>query len=155
MIVFRLSLMHSADSIDGEGARIAGGRWNQKEVPLVYASESRALAALELLVHISFAQVTAEHAFREFRLPTTATTETLSRAELPPNWRDASAIPTLAEIGTRWIESMKSLALRVPSVIVSHEANVLLNPRHADFRLIEISKPEVFTFDKRLLRLKQ
>jgi RES domain-containing protein len=152
---YRLSLVQYAESVDGEGARLSGGRWNRKNVPLVYASESRALAALELLVHISLAQLTAVHAFREFRLQKNARTESLSRNDLPADWREASAIPALAAIGTRWIESKKSLALRVPSVIVPEESNVLLNPLHRDFGSIEISRPAIFAFDKRLLGLRR
>lgn len=155
MIAFRLSLLRYADSIDGTGARLVGGRWNQKDVPVLYASESRALAALELLVHIPLVQLNAEFAFKEFRLPKNVIAESLRHAELPKDWREPSAIPVLAAIGSRWIESKKSLALRVPSVIVPEESNILLNPLHPDFDSLEISKPEVFTFDRRLLRSTQ
>lgn len=151
MIVYRLSLLRYADSLDGTGARIAGGRWNEKNVPVLYASESRALATLELLVHVPLVQLSAEHAFRTFKLPKNAKTESVLPADLPSNWREPSAMPTLAAIGSRWVESRRTLALRVPSVIIPEESNVLLNPLHPDFERLEISKPVLFTFDRRLL----
>jgi RES domain-containing protein len=36
-----------------EGARRAGGRWNSKGTPVLYMSENRSLAVLEVLVHLS------------------------------------------------------------------------------------------------------
>lgn len=38
---------------DGEGARRVGGRWNSKGKPVIYMSENRSLAVLEILVHLS------------------------------------------------------------------------------------------------------
>lgn len=155
MNVYRLSLLRYANVIDGEGARLYGGRWNEKNIAVVYTAEHRSLAVLELLVHISFAQLKVEYGFVALTIPKGARIEELRVNDLPSNWRDASAIPTLAEIGTRWIESMKSLALRVPSVIVPEESNVLLNPSHPGFTSVVASTPEVFTFDQRLLQLKR
>ena len=34
---------------DGEGARRAGGRWNSKGIRVLYMSENRSLAVLEIL----------------------------------------------------------------------------------------------------------
>jgi RES domain-containing protein len=42
---------YSHQAFTGEGARLYGGRWNSPGVPMIYASQSRALAALEMLVH--------------------------------------------------------------------------------------------------------
>src|SRR5947209_10689120 len=39
--------------LDGEGARLVGGRWNSPGRPVVYMAESVALAVLENLVHMS------------------------------------------------------------------------------------------------------
>ena len=50
MRVFRICRKAHA-AFDGEGARLYGGRWNRRGTAVVYASESLALAALELLVH--------------------------------------------------------------------------------------------------------
>jgi RES domain-containing protein len=38
---------------DGEGASRAGGRWNSKSNRVIYTSENRSLAVLEILVHLS------------------------------------------------------------------------------------------------------
>jgi len=39
--------------LDGEGARLVGGRWNSPGRAVVYMAESVALAVLENLVHMS------------------------------------------------------------------------------------------------------
>ena len=51
MIVYRLcKAVYSA--LDGEGARLWGGRWNSAGRPMVYAAASPSLAVLEVLVHL-------------------------------------------------------------------------------------------------------
>ena len=51
MHVFRMC-REPHTTLDGEGARLAGGRWNPKGTPVIYASQSEALAYLEVLVGI-------------------------------------------------------------------------------------------------------
>ena len=54
MLAFRLCrAMHPPYS--AEGARRLGGRWNSKGTPVLYMSENRSLAVLEVLVHLSAA----------------------------------------------------------------------------------------------------
>lgn len=43
----------AASALNGEGARLYGGRWNSPGRAMVSLSTSRALAALELLVHLT------------------------------------------------------------------------------------------------------
>jgi len=38
---------------DGEGARRVGGRWNSKGTQVLYMTENRPIAVLEILVHLS------------------------------------------------------------------------------------------------------
>lgn len=154
MMFYRLSLLQYARSLDGMGASLAGGRWNHRGVPMVYASEYRSLAVLELLVHLSPSQFHAEYAFVGFEFAARARAEELRASELPHDWRDTSARAQIADIGTRWVQSGRSVALRVPSVIVPHEWNVLLNPAHPDFAGMKLSKTETFSFDKRLWQQK-
>jgi RES domain-containing protein len=47
--VWRLLTARFAESaFSGEGARLYGGRWNHKGVPMVYTAGSQSLAMLEL-----------------------------------------------------------------------------------------------------------
>ena len=51
LTVWRLVTARFADSaFSGEGARLYGGRWNRKHVPMVYTAATQSLAMLELLV---------------------------------------------------------------------------------------------------------
>jgi len=52
MLAFRLC-RSAYPAYNGEGARRVGGRWNSKGVRVLYMSENRSLAALEVLVHLS------------------------------------------------------------------------------------------------------
>jgi RES domain-containing protein len=70
---------------------------------------------------------------------------------LGDGWKAFPAPPELADFGSRWVESMETAVLRVPSAVSPREFNFLLNPRHADFARLEVSRPEPFEFDQRLL----
>ena len=51
--VYRITRQKYQDTfLDGKGAATFGGRWNQVGIPVIYASESRALAVLEILANV-------------------------------------------------------------------------------------------------------
>ncbi|MGA9671505.1 MAG: RES family NAD+ phosphorylase, partial [Terracidiphilus sp.] len=53
MLVWRLCReRYAGEAFSGHGARLYGGRWNSAGTPMVYASSSLALAAIELFVHL-------------------------------------------------------------------------------------------------------
>ena len=70
---------------------------------------------------------------------------------LPPDWRHLPAAPSTRAFGSRWVTESRSVALRVPSIVVDGEYNYLLNPRHAEFARLEIGEPQPFSFDPRLV----
>ena len=49
---------------------------------------------------------------------------------LPENWRTSPPGMATMEIGDGWLQAGTQLALRVPSIIVPEETNILINPRH-------------------------
>ena len=85
---------NAANAFDGEGARVEGGRWNSPGTPVVYTSQSAALAALELLVHLGRSSILAAYVL----IPCTfddALVSRLDRKRLQKNWRSYPALPQL------------------------------------------------------------
>lgn len=134
MIVFRIAPKSRIEDLSGTGARLYGGRWNRKGVPLVYTSESRALAIVEFLVHVPLSIVPDKLSIATISLPGDIAPKELPISGLPKNWRDFPAPAKLAEMSTQWAISKESLLLRVPSAVVEEEFNILINPSHPDMK---------------------
>jgi RES domain-containing protein len=139
---------HAREAFTGEGARLHGGRWNSIGVPIVYCSSTRALAALETLVHIN-PRAVLDYSIISVRF-NERVLEIFPSRSLPSNWNATPPGPASRRVGDRWAKESRSAVLGVPSCL-SGELNYLFNPRHRDFRRIKIGVPEPFTFDPRLL----
>jgi RES domain-containing protein len=152
MLVYRLCVRRVARRpLDGEGARLWGGRWNHPGTPMVYASSALSLAALELLVHVDPDLAPADLVALSISVPDAISTRVIAQKALPRNWRRTPAPRRLQDIGTRWAESQRSAVFVVPSAVIPSEHNYLLNPLHPDFRRIKIVRVTDFRFDRRLL----
>ncbi len=140
-------------AFNGEGARLFGGRWNRKGTPMIYLSESRALAALELLVHLDRADLLSGYVSIEARLDD-AWVERCSLDSLPQGWHQLPIPLGVQDIGEEWARSRRSVALCVPSAVVPGEFNYLLNPRHPGFGEVQIGAAARFCLDLRLGRIR-
>jgi RES domain-containing protein len=141
----------AADAFSGEGARLYGGRWNAPGTRVVYVAESQSLAALEILVHLESAQALEHYVLIEVKFDSALVTA-VEKQKLPANWQAEPAPISLRAIGDDWTAAGISAVLKVPSAIVPHENNFLLNPAHADFSKIQIERPIDFALDPRLMR---
>lgn len=115
----------------------------------MYTCESEALAALEMLVHLQSSQLLLEYS----SIPVTfdaALIEEVDPASLPDDWQRYPAPVALQQLGDQWAAQGRSVVLEVPSIIVPRSSNFLLNPKHPDFRQVEIGTPVPFDFDARL-----
>lgn len=138
------------DPISGEGARKYGGRWNSPGHAMTYLGGSRALAALELLVHLPSPLSRAkEYCIIEVKIPIKLISNYPLKI-LPKGWREAPASTITTDIGDDWLEVCGQLALRVPSVLIPEETNILLNPNHPNFSKVICGEAREFRFDKRL-----
>ncbi|QVL48930.1 MAG: RES domain-containing protein [Thiocapsa sp.] len=153
MRVYRLVKERFADTaLDGSGAKVYGGRWNRKGHAVVYASDSIALAALELLVHLHRSEVLNEYRLARLDLPDDEVL-LLDDAGLPANWREDPAPVSTAAIGAAWLTGGQSLALSVPSVLIPQQRNLLLNPAHGRAGgVFATATLEPFDFDPRFVR---
>lgn len=141
------------NAFSGDGARLAGGRWNPKGLSVVYTSSSLALAALELLVHADDDLLPDDLISFAVDIPDDIGMEYLAISELPANWRDYPPPEALQEIGAARIARQNTPVLAVPSAVIPEEHNFLLNPAHPDFgRIRWDTTPRPFQFDARLSR---
>ena len=151
-IIWRIVPAHrTATAFDGEGARLFGGRWNSPGTRIVYCSESRALAALEMLVHLTHGTIR-----QRLRLMGTEIDEShievLPARNLPPQWRSPIIRATNKKLGDEWVRSGRSAVLRIPSAIIPEENNYLLNPAHPALANVRIASAADFNFDGRLVQ---
>jgi RES domain-containing protein len=151
MILYRLAKENYVDDLSGTGARLYGGRWNSKGMAAVYLASSKALALLEVLVHLPPLIEPKNYFCAEIEVPENSVTE-ISIAGLPYNWADMQSPPALKSIGDDFLQENKYLLLKVPSAIVQAEYNYLLNVQHPDMKNVRVVKKELFNFDKRLYK---
>ena len=126
------------------------GRWHRKGQPIVYATATLSLAALEYFVHLgrtdSKIAFVAVHAI----IADDLAMEVVDPASLPKDWNSSPPSDATMDLGTRWCLDLRGAVIIVPSAVVQGEFNYLLNPRHPDFRSIKISASERFSFDSRM-----
>lgn len=140
---------YASDGFSGEGARRFGGRWNSPGIPLVYASSSLALAAIEFFVHLDPSQAPSDLISIAAELPEGEPALRWDSSDLPPHWWSDELAPVRA-FGDRWARSLSSLAVFAPSVPIRSEWNVLVNPHHSRIGELAVYPAEPFLFDARM-----
>ncbi len=111
---------------DAMGARIVGGRWNPRGMLCLYTSTRLSLALLEKLVHLPRGSSPVQLRYGWTDVPEPGRSLDLGRRF----FRDRH---TTEEMGKQWLLHQNELSVRIPSVIVPIEDNVILNPLHNDF----------------------
>jgi RES domain-containing protein len=131
----------------GEGARLFGGRWNPPGIPAVYLADSRALAALEIIVNAPREVLSLTWRIFEVDVPDDLI-ETVKTNDLPDDWQ---ALPSSPEARLHGVRCLKSGALgfKLPSALIPEEFTLLLNPLHPDAGKLRVSGPTEFSFDPR------
>src|SRR6478672_2629217 len=120
MLIYRLCRA-THQSLDGEGARLAGGRWNSPGKNVVYASSTLALAALEALVHFPPSLAPRDLVALTIKVPDDVVIVDARTSRLPKHWFDHVDIPECRAVGDAWVEANTSAVLRVPAAPVPRE----------------------------------
>ena len=145
MIAWRIAKARHAQSIgallNGEGARLVGGRWNSKGRRAVYAASTLSLAMLEVLVHVQSPRVLRDYRMLDLQIPDDAI------ADVDSTGMDAAA---MREAGDRFLMQARAIALRARSVVNPFEFNVMINPDHPDVGRITAGELRALEFDQRL-----
>jgi RES domain-containing protein len=126
--------------LSGDGARRYGGRWNSPGRALVYASDTAALAVLEVRVHLDIPPDL---------VPDDYVLLTIDLGRIPVETL-STAPPGPGRFGDSWLREQRTPVLRVPSFIVAESTNLLLNPAHPLAGSACIVGKRRFAFDRRL-----
>jgi RES domain-containing protein len=109
--------------INGEGARLTGGRWNQEGTAVIYVSENAVLAAMEVIVH--HGGIPEDYVGITIDIPEDIEIMT---AEIPDGWPDVREEIT-AQLGAIWVNAGQHAVMRVPSATMSAQATITSSTR--------------------------
>lgn len=152
MIVYRICNKLYANDLQGIGAKMYGGRWNNVGNAVVYTSSSRALAALEVLVHLpSTTLKKLDFTVVSIEIPENSVEE-IFYDDIKRDFQINRFSTYFKNIGDNWLRENKSLLLKVPSVVIHEEMNYLINPNHKDFNKVKLTETKLFRFDDRLAK---
>jgi RES domain-containing protein len=148
MEVFRIVKAEFSGTLSTSGR---ANRWNRKGQHILYASTSRALATLEQLVHLGSVRPDEEWRVMVISLPDEESFHhSLSKRDLPPDWRKLSAYADCQRRGAEWADKRSSLILHLPSAVVPMERNVAINVDHPDFsEQVKLVRTEPYFWDDR------
>jgi len=152
MIVYRLSKQIYCNDLSGGGAEKTGGRWNSKSIPMLYTASSRALAMVEIAVHVPLGIVPINYYLTTIEITGQQSILKANITDFPSDWNKSPFIKATQYIGNNFIKENTHLMLQVPSVVVPGDYNYLINPRHSLFKNVQIKNVVPFEFDMRLFK---
>ncbi|MET0658078.1 MAG: RES family NAD+ phosphorylase [Steroidobacteraceae bacterium] len=147
MKLWRLYRRAHGPGLDGAGGRYAAGRWHHQGTPVVYFGAGAAIVVLEKLAHLNPDTLPADLILGLFEADVSVT-DAWSAKTSPEELED---IEITRGKGQHWLASGTTCVLRVPSIVVPEEHNLVLNPQHAEARSIKMVSERAFVFDGRLL----
>ncbi|MDH6153734.1 MULTISPECIES: RES family NAD+ phosphorylase [Paraburkholderia] len=141
---------YRADDLSGNGAAIAGGRWNPRGMRVLYTCCHASTALLEALVHMAGLLPAGGYFLVTLEVPD-AVDAAAFVPDVPEGWADLTRDPAATRtLGRQWLEAGEQLAMRVPSVVCPSDFNLLLNPMHPEMASVRVISSEPFTLDPRL-----
>ncbi|WP_199120635.1 RES family NAD+ phosphorylase [Pedobacter sp. ASV28] len=149
MLVYRISSPQYINDLSGHGAKLYGGRWNDKGTAVVYFASSRAMAIMELLVHLRPGDLVRDYSLAVFDVPEDKIL-VVSTKDLPENWRSEEHEKYLRQLGKQFVNNNDYLLMEVPSALVEEEHNFIMNPAHDDANQVKLISQRIFKFDNRL-----
>ncbi|GAB3420332.1 RES family NAD+ phosphorylase [Niabella aquatica] len=153
MRVFRIEReKYLKTTLTGIGASMSKGyRWNSFNTKLVYTAESRALAMLEVSVHLDLSEdLPTDRRFVEIEIPDNIGVLEVKIEDLPLDWNAKPPGLSTQIVGDDFVFQNEAAILKVPSSIVPQEFNYLINPSHPDSKKIKVVRTTKMSFDTRL-----
>ena len=104
----------------------------------------------EVAVHFTLATVPDDYMMVSVFIPDDIVLKEIDESALPEHWNIFPHHPSSQAIGDQFITENKFCVLKIPSAVTKGDFNLLINPKHPDFKKINIIAMEKFPFDKRI-----
>lgn len=115
---------------------------------MIYTSLAYEGALLEQLAHSATGALPEDRIASRIVIPEDCVVPEIGKME-HPDWRNGARSQ---QIGAQWVESGRSVALKVPSFIAQPWGwNVILNPLHPDFARVSVAEVVDVVWDVRFL----
>jgi RES domain-containing protein len=134
------------ESFTGDGSYQFGNRWNSPGRRVVYVGDTQALSALESIVHFRKGQTPPSYAFLSAAFAESLVSVLVG--SLPSDWPSKPLLT--AALGDKWYDSRASCILAVPTALVPHGTNYLINATHPGFSEVKVGPPIPYSFDARI-----
>ena len=145
MELWRLYRAAHGPGLDGTGGLYTAGRWHQLGSRVVYFGASPSIVTLERLAHVDPALLPDDLILARYEGD--ISTEEVTAGEVD----DIHDLEQTRARGEAFLRAKAACVLRVQSVIVPEEHNLVLNPLHPDAAKIQLVLSREFAFDSRLL----
>ena len=147
----RLWRISAYPGLTGAGGRYEDGRWHGKPRAVLYAAEHPALAMVETMAHMRLSLGEIPLTLKLIAIDVADGAVVSPAPRLPSGWQANE--PASRALGNAWLDAASGLLLPLPSALLAHATNYLVNPAHpqAATHLTE-AVVEPFWFDRRYLR---
>ena len=138
------------DPFSGKGGLYNKSRWASRGQLVSYAADHLATATLETLAGVQRADLMTEMVFARAEIDAQHES-VLSKDQLPPDWNALPASDQTRTVGDAWLAAAHSVVLRVPSVVLPHSYNYVVNPSHPDQSALRVVEVTPLLLDNRVL----
>ncbi len=149
MLAFRIAHYKYAHSLSVSGFE---GRWNSKGKLVLYASENIATSLLENIIYRTGTGFNNDYKIMVIYHPEEHI-EQIITSNLPKDWRSMESYDQLQKIGNSWYDEQRSLCLKVPSLILPDNYNIIFNTTHPEFKNVKLIDVLDYEPDERLEKL--
>ena len=136
--------------LTGIGGLYGDGRWHTKGRQIIYTSDHPALALVETMAHLDLSLDEVPDALKLCRIEVDHRLGIHQRT-LPVGWQVNEVMSR--KVGDAWLAAREHPLFAVPSAVLPHATNYLVNPAHPDVagKVVEVSVEDVW-IDRRFIR---
>ena len=138
------------DPFSGKGGLYNKSRWASRGQLVSYAADHLATATLEKLTGVQRASLMTEMVYACAEIDDQHAT-LLSEDDLPEDWDKLPAADATRDVGDAWLEAQDSVVLRVPSVVLPHSYNYVVNATHPHRPALRVIEVTPLLLDNRVL----